>query len=114
MLANTSNLALTMKGICAGEPVERGASLTILGSVINGQVATGDINQFTVFMQVLDRATEEIDALEGIDDEVKDEAKGLLDQLRGKATSASGQVLTGAAGELVAGVLARVLGLPLA
>lgn len=84
-----------------------------MGSVINSQVATGDITQYKVLVQVLDRAYDEIDNLEGVDAETKDEAKGLIDQLRGKARSASGEILSGAAGNLVAGVLARLIGLPL-
>jgi hypothetical protein len=61
---------------------------------------------------VLDRAYTKVDALEGVDPDAKEEAKGLIDRLRGKTITTAGEIMTGAGGAIVATVIARLLGLP--
>lgn len=86
--------------------------LTIVGSVINSQIVAGDITSYVTFADVLDRAYAEVEGLEDIDPEGKEEAKGLIDRLRTKAVATSGEILTGAGGAIAAGIIARLLGLP--
>jgi hypothetical protein len=111
-LQMTTSLELSM------EALERPASsttthITVHGPMINSQIAAGDISSFSVFVQLLDRAYDEISALSGIDGETREGAKGLLDRLRGKVASGAGIVVTSASATLVSEVLARLAGLPL-
>lgn len=62
------------------------------------------IQNFVTFQALLDRAEQEIDALEDIDEEAREEAKSLLAKLRG----ATGTVATGAAGGAGGAVLGAV------
>lgn len=89
-----------------------GSIITIIGDVIGGQVAAGDITNYVTFNDVLDRASGEVEALEDIDPEAKAEAKGTLERLRARATTGAGEIMTGAGGAIAAGVIARLLGLP--
>ena len=113
VLSLTTDLELTIRAHESGDRPAEGQKVTFLGPVINSQVAGGDISNYTVFVEVLDRAYQEVEALDNVDVETKEQAKGLLDRLRGKAGSASEEVATSAAGELVAGVVARLIGMPL-
>jgi hypothetical protein len=87
-------------------------SLHFYGSVVAGQIAAGDIANYVNFCQLLDRAESEIKSLADVTDSDRDGALGLIEVLRGKASLAGAQVLTGAGGGLLAGVLAQLLGLP--
>lgn len=82
------------------------------GSVVAGQIAVGDIANYVNFGQLLDSAESEIKSLADVSDSDRDGALGLIEALRGKASLAGAQVLTGAGGGLLAGVLAQLLGLP--
>jgi hypothetical protein len=88
------------------------SSLNFYGSVIAGQIASGDINNFVSFGDLLEKAEEEITGLEDVDPSDRDSALDLIGVLRGKAAGAGAQVLTGAGGGLLAEVLARLIGLP--
>lgn len=109
-LARTVNLELAVLAEELAAPPT--SAITIIGNVINSQVAAGDINSFVTFIDVLDRAHAEIDALEDIDPEAKEDAKGLIERLRAKAMTGAGEIITGAGGAIAAGVIARLLGLP--
>lgn len=80
------------------------AHVTQIINAVNAQVAAGDIQNFVTFQALLDRAEQEIDALEDIDEEAREEAKSLLAKLRG----ATGTVATGAAGGAGGAVLGAV------
>jgi hypothetical protein len=112
-LSLSGGLRLTMK---AHERTEReppsAGSLHFYGSVVAGQIAAGDIANYVNFGQLLDRAESEIKSLADVSDSDRDGALGLVEVLRGKASLAGAQVLTGAGGGLLAGVLAQLLGLP--
>lgn len=88
-----------------------GPSINFYGSVVAGQIAAGDISNFASFSDLLSQAEMEIQALEEVDKEDRDGALDLIDVLRGKASDAGVQVLTGASGGLLADVLARLIGL---
>ena len=112
-LARTQNLEITVAADQFVERVAPSASVvTIIGNVINSQVAAGDINSFVTFNDVLDRAYAEVEALGDVDPDVKAEAKGLLARLRTRAVTGAGEIMTGAGGAIAAGVISRLLGLP--
>jgi hypothetical protein len=106
-LARTIDLDLTIQ---ATEQHREERSINVYGSVVNSQVAGGNITQYTVITQLLDRAYEAVDALD-VDADAKQEAKGLLDVLRGKATAAAGTIVTSTSAALVTDVLAKLIGL---
>lgn len=111
-LALTQDLDVTIRAHrAAGAGDQPDHKLYIYGDVINSQVASGDISNYTTFSEVVKLAYTELDALEGIDPGTRDEAKGLLDRLLGKAGESVGETATGAAGSLVAALLARMLGI---
>lgn len=110
----SEGLRLTMK---AHERVERrnapqGNSVTFNGPVIADQIAAGDITNYTTFGDLLDRAAVAIGDLDQVDKADREEALGLVALLRGKALDLTGAALSGAGGTLLAGVIARLLGLP--
>jgi hypothetical protein len=86
-------------------------AINFYGSVIAGQIAAGDINNFVSFGDLLDLAETEIRALQNVEPEDRDGALTLIEVLRGQIASTGGQVLTGASGGLLADVLARLVGL---
>lgn len=86
-------------------------AINFYGSVVAGQIAAGDINNFVSFGDLLDQAETEIRALQDVDADDRDGALNLIDVLRGQLASTGGQVLTGASGGLLADVLARLVGL---
>jgi DNA-binding PadR family transcriptional regulator len=87
-------------------------SVAFYAPVVAHQIAAGDIANYATFMVLLDRAAEELESLEDVDDATRDEAEGLLDLLRGKAAGTTGRVFTGASGALLASLLGRLIGLP--
>jgi hypothetical protein len=112
-LGLAQDLSLTMKAHdhAQGRDLNAGNTVNFNGSVIAGQIAAGDITNYVSFAALLDQAEVEITALEEIEDEARAEALGLIEVLRGKAAAASGELLTGAGGGLLATVFARLLGL---
>jgi hypothetical protein len=111
LVAWAHNLELTMKAYETRSPAAA-PNLTIYGPVIDSQVALGNISTYNTFVEVLDRAYAEIDALDEIDDETREGAKGLIDRLRGRTAGVVGGVVTGTATALAVQVIARLLGLP--
>jgi len=107
----SEGLSLSMKAHDRGETKERGPSITVLGSVIASQVATGNIENFVSFTQVLDQAEETIAQLDDVDEASRDEALSLIDVLKGKGADIGGQTLSGAGGGLLAAVLGKLIGL---
>lgn len=87
-------------------------SLNFYGPVVAGQIAAGDIHNFVNFGDLLDRAETEIRSLDDVADEDREAALSLIGILKGKAAEASADVLSGAGGGLLAGVLAQLIGLP--
>ncbi len=107
------NLALTMKAYdSVRSEASPAATVNIYGSVVNSQIAGGNITNDTTFTSILVQASLEIDALDGVDDETKKQAKGIVSALLGKGANAGGQILTGAAGALVAAVISKLIGVP--
>jgi len=86
-------------------------AINFYGSVVAGQIAAGDINNFVTFGELLDQAETEIRSLQDVAADDRDGALTLIDVLRGQAAGAGAQVLTGASGGLLADVLARLVGL---
>jgi hypothetical protein len=91
----------------------RESSITQIVLAEKAQVAAGNIeNHFESYNELLDRIAEALEALTDIDEEAKQEARGILDKLR----SASGTIATGASasagGAVLGGVLKGILGLP--
>jgi len=56
--------------------------MMIVGDVINSQLAAGDITNYVTFLDVLDRAYAEVEALDGVDSDDRQDAMGLIDRLR--------------------------------
>jgi hypothetical protein len=116
-LAHAQNLSLTVKAheVTRERPANSGAgtSITIVGDLVNSQIAAGDISNETTFVNVLARAEVEIDALAGIDAVTKEQAKGLIRTMLGRGATTGGQVITEAAGALAATVISKLLGLQL-
>ena len=115
-LARAWDLTLTMKAHEATrtpEPAASGTSITVLGDLVDSQIAAGSINNITTFVSVLVQAEAEIDALDGVEPETKEQAKGLIRTMLGRGARAGGQAVTDAAGALAAGVISKLLGLPL-
>lgn len=109
-LNESMDLALTMKARRARSQ-HSGPTINVFGNIIDSQIAAGNITNYTTFVQLLDQAITEIDSITDVAEDTKEEAKGLLRRLRGKAAAASGELATGVAGELAAAVLARLVGL---
>jgi len=109
----SDGLRLTMR---AQERLENEAktapSFNFYGSVIAGQIAAGDINNFVTLGELLNQAEKEIRTLDDVSADDRESALDLIDVLRGKAADAGTQVLTGGGGGLLAEVLARLIGLP--
>jgi hypothetical protein len=110
----SDGLRLTMKAHdrATRRDASPGHSVTFNGTIIADQVAAGDITNYTSFGDLLDRAEAAIGKLESVDADERKEALGLVAVLRGKAFDLGGEVLTGAGGGLLAGVIAQLLGLP--
>jgi hypothetical protein len=108
-LQYTEGLAVTMKAHDAiRADVGAGATVNVYGPVVNSQVAGGDITNTTTFVNILERADRAIDALDGVDDETKAQAKGVISALLGRGAAG---IVSEAAGSLVAAVLSKLLGL---
>ena len=69
------------------------------------QVAPGDIHNYASYDELMDRLAEALTELDNIDDEVREEARGLLDKLR----SVSGRIAVGAAADSGGAVLGTLL-----
>lgn len=110
-IAHAQHLRLTLKA----EEIVQGdtstASMTFNAPVTAGQIAGRDIANFVTFADVLDRAEAHLDSLTEVDEQTREEARGILAALRGRTVAVSGKVLTGAGGGLLATVFAHVLGL---
>lgn len=91
------------------QPAQR---ITQIINAATAQVAAGDIHNYGSFEELLDLLADDLDHLTDIDDEARDEARGILEKLR----SASGKISVGAAasggGALIAALLKQKLGLP--
>lgn len=111
-LGLSDGLRLTMKAHERAEKEPSEGAMHFHGSVIAGQIAAGNITNFVSFGDLLDDAEQEIRGLEEIDETEREGALGLIDVLRGRAGAAGAEVLTGAGGGLLAGVLAQLIGLP--
>jgi hypothetical protein len=114
LLGRARNLELTMKAhdrLDAARAPQQAAALNFYGSVVAGQIAAGSISNYLSVGDLLDRAEEELDRLEGVDEAARSEARELLAALPGRASTAGGLVLIGAGGALLAEVLGQLLGL---
>lgn len=112
LLAMGRNLQLTPRAY-ATRHAAPAASITVLGSIVNSQVALGDITNTTTFMHVLDRVEAQIDDLTDVDDETKQGAKRALDWMRGRSTDALDDVATGTAVGLALKLVGHAIGVPL-
>src|SRR6202035_4408111 len=112
-VSGAAEFRLTSAGVDRAQGVRPAATaITQIVQATYAQVAAGDIHNYGSFDELLDRAEEELDRLNGVDATAQDEARGILAKLR----SASGTVATGTAtsagGALVGAVLRQLLGLP--
>lgn len=85
--------------------------ITQVINAVNAQVAAGSIQNFVTFQAFLDRAEETIDALDDIDEEAREEAKGLVAKLRGATGTVATGVASGAGGAVLGTVFKKLLGL---
>lgn len=77
------------------------------------QIAARDINnQFNTYDELLARIAAGIEAIDGISDETRDEARGFLQKLRAKSDSVATGTATAAGGAVVGALLRQLLGLP--
>lgn len=91
---------------------EPAQSITQIVHATNAQVAAGDINNYVSFGELVDAMEEALEGLDDIDDDVREEARGLLGGLRSATGKISVGVTTSAAAALVGGLLKQKLGLP--
>ncbi len=117
LLANTHNLALTVAAHReAGEAPPSGAPAApianIYNTIVNRQIAGGDITSTTTIVDVLVQVEQALDHLDDVEPEVREEAKGLLRRLLGMRAEIGGEVVPDTAGALVSAALSKVLGLP--
>lgn len=114
LLGLSDGLELTMRAHGHAHKAEPAAapSINFYAPVVAGQIAAGDIGNYTNLGLLFDDAEVELNKLENVDSTVREEAGRLLGILRGKTSDAAGGVLTGAGGALLANVLSRLLGLP--
>lgn len=110
-LGMAGNIRLTAAGRDRVSAPPGPAIGTQIIQVIQGQVAAGDIHNYTTFLQLLDRAEAEVDQVEGIDDEAKAEAKGLLVKLRAGAGTVGTQAAGSAGGTVLGAIFKQLLGL---
>lgn len=113
-LAHAQDLSLTIKAHEAARDdaaMSNVRSITVVGDIVNSQIAAGNISSTTTFVDVLTQAELEIEALEGLDSETKGQAKGLVRTLLGRGAKTGGEVITDAAGSLAAAVISKLLGL---
>lgn len=84
---------LTATGRDRAEP-PAGTPTTVIQIVhaVQAQVAAGSINNYVTFSALLDRAEEALDQVHGVDEETREEARGIIDKLR----AASGTIASGA------------------
>jgi hypothetical protein len=117
LLANTQNLALTVAahreaGETAASSARAAPVTNIYNTIVNSQIAGGNITNTTTFVDVLVQVEQALDQLDGVAPEDREEAKGLLRRLLGKGAEIGGEVITDTAGALVSAALSKVLGLP--
>jgi DNA-binding MarR family transcriptional regulator len=112
-LLYAEDFAMTIKASESVRPeTGSGTTVNVYGAVVNSQVAGGDITNNTTFISILERAESEIGALQGVDEEIKQQAKDVIKALLGRGAAASGQILTGAGGALAAAVISKLTGFP--
>jgi hypothetical protein len=108
----SDGLRLTMKAHDRSrEAASASRAIAFYGPVVAKQIAAGDIANYGSLSELLDEADRELGELADVDETARDEARRLLDILRGKATDLSGQVVTGAGGALLASLIGRLIGL---
>lgn len=108
-LARTKRLQLSVK---ATDLMERSGGAAPPGAAANifvTQVAFGNIANFVTFADVLERASDVVDSLTD-DSEQRTGAKRLLDQMLGRAPSATASFVNVTAAAVAASAIAHVLG----
>jgi hypothetical protein len=76
------------------------------------QIAAGDINNYKSFDELGDALSSSIDGLTNIDDDAKDEARGLVSKIFGKGDAVATSAAGSAGGAVLGSVLKQLLGLP--
>lgn len=113
-ISMAQDIRLTPTGLdrISNRPRSIATPITQIIYATQAQVAAGDIHNYASFDDLLDQLAEALAQLEDVDDEAREEARGLLDKLR----SASGKVAIGAAassgGAVLGTLLKQLLGLP--
>jgi hypothetical protein len=79
-------------------------SITQIIHATHAQVAAGDINTYVTFNELLDQVADTLDDLEDIDEDTREDARGILRRLR----AASGTVATGATTSAGAALLVEI------
>lgn len=85
-------------------------NITQIVHAAQAQVAAGDINNFVSFTALLDRVEEALDEVDGVNDDARQEARSMLDKLRGASGTVATGTASGAGGALLGAVLKKVLG----
>lgn len=112
-LEMASDFRVTVTGRDRVQP--RTAPATTIMQVVQAaqaQVAAGNITNYVSFTQLLDRVEEALGQVDGVDDETRAEARGLLDKLRAASGTVATESASGAGGALLGALLKQALGLP--
>lgn len=111
-LGNGGRFRLTVYGRDRAEPPRQTpTNVTQIVHAAQAQVAAGDINNYVTFTQLLDRVEQALDDLEGVDEDAREEARGMLTKLRAATGTVATGTASGAGGALLGAVLKQALGL---
>ena len=111
-LGNGGRFRLTAYGRDRAEPPRQSSTnVTQIVHAAQAQVAAGDINNYVTFTQLLDRVEQALEELDGVDEEAREEARGILAKLRGATGTIATGTASGAGGALLGAVLKQALGL---
>lgn len=95
----------------AEPPAATPATVIQIVHAVQGQVAAGNINNYVTFNALLDRSEEALDEVDGVDEETRDEARGIVDKLCGVSGTIATGTASGAGGAVVGARLKQLLGL---
>jgi len=116
-LGDASDIRLTVPGERIAAPPDESKLLQIVNAVhaqVAGGDVTGDINVTTniTFNEFLDQIDDQIASLQGITEEDRAEARGMIEKMRAGAGRLASGTATSAAGAVVGALLKEMLGLP--
>jgi hypothetical protein len=107
-----SELRLTMVGRDRVDQHDGPMNVTVHQNInaVNAQVAGGDITNYVSFTAFLDDVQRKLDDLEGVDDDSRNEAQGILDKLRAASGNAATSAMGSGGGAILAELFKHLLG----